>query len=234
MPHEVLGSPAVEEGTERPLLFLGSKFGNLIAIDAVTGRERWQRMAGNWIDNSACVGEVGGERAVFAGSHDYRVYAFRARDGLELWSRHLGGEVYSAPCFFEGADGPRVAVACLDDHLYVLDARDGSVETSYYTGQPIWDKVAKGETLWGSPVALEAGERTVLVHGSFNNTVYVLPLLDTDGEKVSLRAKVRSAAGLWRGLAIVFALFLGVVVPVVLRLPARRGKGLEAPGRPFV
>jgi len=233
MPHEVLGSPVVEEGTDAPLLFLGSKFGNLIAIDARTGRERWQRMAGNWIDNTACVGDLDGERVVFTGSHDYRVYAFRARDGEDLWSRHLGGEVYTAPCFFESGHGPRVAVACLDDHLYVLDARDGSVETSYFTGRPIWDKVAKGETLWGSPAALEAGDQTVLVHGSFNDTVYVLPLFDRPGHRCRLRAKVHSSAGLWQGLGLVFVLFMSVVVPVVLRLPAR-GKasgGKDAPGK---
>jgi len=218
MPHEVLGSPAVEEGAEEPLVFLGSKFGNLIAVDARTGREVWKRMAGNWIDNTACVGELDGESVVFTGSHDYKVHAFRARDGEPLWSRALGGEVYSAPCFFHLDGEPAVAAAALDDHLYVLDGRTGRVLTSYFTGRPIWDKVAKGDTLWGSPVVFEAGGQTAVVHGSFNDTVYVLPLL----KKCSLQAKVRSAAGLWLGLLVVLVLFLGVIVPVVLKWPGRR------------
>ena len=218
MPHEVLGSPVVEEGVDDPLLFLGSKFGNLIAIDARTGQERWQRMAGNWIDNAAAIGEVGGERVVFCGSHDYNVYAFRARDGETLWRRHLGGEVYSAPAFAHYDGRPVVVVSSLDNHLYVIDAADGSIITSFFTGTPIWDKVSKGETLWGSAVVFEAGGRTAVVHGSFNDTVYVLPL---SGD-VTLRAKVQSASTLYFGLALVFALFVGIILPIVLKLPGKR------------
>ena len=218
MAHEVLGSPVVEEGTSGPLLFLGSKFGNLVAIDARTGVERWQRMAGNWIDNTACIGEMDGERVVFVGSHDYNVYAFRARDGEELWRRRLGGEAYSAPVFLHLNGQPTVAAGSLDNHLYILDARDGKVITAYFTGRPIWDKVSKGDTLWGSPVVFEAGEQTAIIHGSFNDTVYILPL---NGE-CSLKSRVRSAASLWYSLGVVFVLFLGVVVPLVTRLPSRR------------
>jgi len=233
MPHEVLGSPAIEEETDSPLLFLGSKFGNLIAIDARTGEERWQKMAGNWIDNTACTGELAGppaaasakagERVVFAGSHDYNVYAFRARDGELLWRRRLGGEVYSAPAFFHLNGEPALAVSALDNHLYVLDARDGSVITSYFTGTPIWDKVSKGETLWGSPVILEAEGQTAIIHGSFNDVVYVLPL---EGE-CSLRAQVRSSASLWYSLGAAFILFVGIVLPLVLLLPPRPGEKRE-------
>ncbi len=220
--HEVFGSPAVEPDGDEPLLFLGSKFGNLNAINARTGQRVWNRMAGNWIDNTACLAAVDGERVVFVGSHDYKVYAFRARDGKELWSRPLGGEVYSAPCFFRESAGPAIAVSALDDHLYVLDARTGEIRTSYFTGRPIWDKVPKGETLWGSPVAFQAGDQTAVVHGSFNDTVYVLPL---EGE-VSLRAQARSSAELWWGLLVVLGLFLGVVLPVVLWWPGpARGQG---------
>lgn len=217
MPHEVLGSPVVEATGDRPALFLGSKFGNLVALDALTGRERWTRMAGNWIDNSACVGEVDGESVVLVGSHDYNVYAFRCADGEPLWERRLGGEVFSAPCFFHAGAEPAVAVASLDNHVHVLNARDGKVITSYYTGQPIWDKVAKGETLWGSPAALEADEQTAIVHGSFNDYVYVLPL---NGE-CSLRSVARTSQGLWVSLAVVAALFLGVVLPLVLNIRRR-------------
>ena len=212
MPHEVQGSPVIEAEGERPLLFLGSKFGNLIALDARTGEERWQRMAGNWIDNSACVGEVDGERTVFVGSHDYNVYAFRASDGALRWRRHLGGEVYTVPAFAEFDGVPCVVVGALDNHLYVINGRDGRVRTSYFTGTPIWDKVSKGDTLWGSPAVFQAGKQSAIVHGSFNDTVYVLPL---HGD-VSLRAQVQSAARLWYGLGVVLVLFFLVTVPMVI------------------
>ena len=218
MPHEVMGSPVIERDTDAPLLFVGSKYGNIVAIDGRTGTEVWSRMAGNWIDNTACIARVDGVSVVFVGSHDYNVYAFRAADGERLWRRHLGGEVYSAPAFLDWNGTPAVIVASLDNHLYAINARTGTVETSYYTGQPIWDKVSKGENLWGSPAVLQAGDSSAAIHGSFNGTVYVLPL----GGECSLRAKVQSAKTLWWGLLTVMVLFLGVIVPVVLGLSGRR------------
>lgn len=218
MPHEVFGSPAVETNTRDPLLFLGSKFGNLIAIDARTGEEKWQQMAGNWIDNSACIGELDGRNVVFVGSHDYCVYAFAAADGTELWKRNLGGEVYSAPSFFQVDGDAFVVISSLDNHLYVINARDGSIYTSYFTGTPIWDKVPKGETLWGSPAVVVAGINTAAVHGSFNNTVYVLPLM----KDCTLRAHARSSASLWWSLLLVMAVFLALLLPAVVIIPSRK------------
>ncbi len=221
MPHEVLGSPAVDAQSARPLVFLGSKFGDLLAFDARTGERVWKRMTGNWVDNSACVATLNGERAVFVGSHDYCLYALRASDGSEIWKRPLGGEVFSAPCLFPGPDGkPLVAAAALDNHLYVLDATSGRVETSYHTGNPLWDKVTKGEALWGSPAALVAGAQTALLFGSSSGTVFVLPLA---GE-CQMRTKVQSPAILWKSLAVTLVIFLGVILPVVLLLPERKNR----------
>lgn len=215
MPHEVLGSPAIDTRSSavwRTKLFLGSKFGNLIAIDAYTGKECWKRMAGNWIDNSACVGELGGRSVVFVGSHDYFLYAFNADDGELIWKVRLGGEVHSAPAFFNLEGKPALIAGCLDNHLYLVDAERGSIITSFYTGKPIWDKVSKGENLWGSPAVLEAGKETAVIYGSFNDTVYVIPLL----KPCSLQAMVRSKRGLWLGLAVVAFLFLAFVLPIVI------------------
>ncbi|MFH0964244.1 MAG: PQQ-binding-like beta-propeller repeat protein [Planctomycetota bacterium] len=221
MPHEVLGSPVIEGDTDNPALFLGSKFGNLIAIDARTGRERWERMAGNWIDNTACVGEIDGERVVFVGSHDYYLYAFRAADGEELWRKRLGGEVYSAPAFFHFEGEPAVVAGALDNRLYVMNARDGKVIVSYHTGTPVWDKVTKGDTLWASPVALEAGAQTAIIHGSFGDAVYVFPL----NAESPFRTRVQSPRTLWYALGLVAVAFLGVVLPIIIVLPVGKEQG---------
>jgi outer membrane protein assembly factor BamB len=220
MPHEVFGSPVVESDKEQPLLFLGSKFGNLIAVNARTGEEVWQQMAGNWIDNSACIGSLDGKNVVFVGSHDYCVYAFDAADGSPIWKRPLGGEVYSAPAFFHIGDDSYVVVASLDNHIHVLDARSGEILISYFTGTPIWDKVPKGETLWGSPAVVESDADALIVFGSFNDYVYTLPVL---GE-CTLTARARSAASLWWTLLAVMVVFLGVVIPVVVGLPSKKAR----------
>jgi outer membrane protein assembly factor BamB len=215
MPHEVPGSPAVEADCPAPLVFLGSKYGNLVAIDALTGRERWQQMAGNWIDNSACIGRLDGRNIVLVGSHDYCVYAFEANDGTLLWKRLLGGEVFSAPAFFRVGGEHLVAAASLDNHLYVLNARDGAILASFFTGTPIWDKVPKGEVLWGSPAVVAAGAQTVIVYGSFNDVVYTLPV----AKECSLAALARSGASLWWSLLAVLIIFAGIVVPAAVMLP---------------
>lgn len=220
MPHEVMGAPAISLTTDPPLMYLGSKYGNLIAVDARTGKEQWQQMAGNWVDNTACVGELDGKPVVFVGSHDYRVYAFDAQTGDELWNKALGGEVYSAPAFFYMNGQPHIAAACLDNHIYVLNAKTGAMLTSYFTGQPIWDKVSKGDVIWGSPAVLEAGVNSVIVHGSFNDVVYTLPLT---GE-CSLTAMSRSVASLWWSLLVVLLLFGCVVIPLCVAIPLKKSE----------
>ena len=215
MPHEVFGSPVIADiDPSATILFLGSKYGNIVAIDARTGEVMWQKMAGNWIDNTGCIGEIGGEKAVFFGSHDYQLYGFHAETGELLWKRALGAEAYSAPSFFEANGRSYVAASALDNHLYLLDGETGDIVTSFYTGNPIWDKLTKGENLWGSPAVVAAGENSVIVHGSFNGKAYVLPLF----RACSLTAMAHSSSSLWWGLLTVFLLFCGVVLPIVLLL----------------
>jgi len=213
MPHEVFGSPVIADiGPSTTALFLGSKYGNVVAIDARTGKALWQQMGGNWIDNTGCVGEINGEKVVYFGSHDYRIYAFQAATGSMVWKKALGGEVYSAPCFFRMNGRPYVAASSLDNHVYLLDGENGNIVTSFYTGNPIWDKLTKGENLWGSSAVVAAGENSVVIHGSFNGKVYVLPLF----RECSLTAMAHSPTSLWWGLLTVFLLFCGVVLPAVL------------------
>ena len=135
-----------------------------------------------------------------------------AGDGSILWRRPLGGEVYSAPCLFEHGGRPVVAAACLDNRLYVVDAEAGTIQAAFYTGPPAWDKISKGETLWGSPVALTAGTSAAIVHGSYDGNVYLLPL---DGQN-RFAVETPGDAGPWIGLAVVGLLFSAVVLPCIL------------------
>lgn len=217
MPHEVMGSPVISMRTSPPMIFLGSKYGNFVAINALTGKEVWKKMAGNWIDNAACLGDIDGKPVVFVGSYDYFVYAFSAQDGNLIWKKALGGEVFSAPAFFTIDGNPHICVASLDNHIYVLDAKSGEIESSYFTGQPIWDKLPKGETVWGSPTVFEAGNNSAIVYGAFNDMVYTIPL----SKQCSLTAMARSVKSLWISLLATFVIFVGIVLPVVLKIPLK-------------
>jgi outer membrane protein assembly factor BamB len=212
MPHEVLGSPVISTNGQ-PALFLGSKFGDLVAIDALAGTQLWHRMTGNWVDNNACCGRAGEQAAVFVGSHDYSLYALQAETGAVLWRRPLGGEVYSAPCYFTAQGRQFVAVACLDDRLYVVEADTGRVAGCFQVGRPTWDKVPKGQVLWSSPIAVASGGDAVLVHGGYDGNIYVLPLTGA----TPFRAHPREAAGLWTGMLLVAVLFCGVILPILVR-----------------
>jgi len=170
-------------------------------------------MAGNWIDNTATIGKIDGKYAVFTGSHDYHVYAFDALTGKEIWKKPLGGEIYSAPAFFQIDNTPHLAVSALDNHLYLLKAQTGEIVTAFYTGNPIWDKVAKGENLWGSPAAISAGNSTLIIHGSFNDTVFFIPAV----KETELRAMAKSPESLWISLLVVGVIFLFGVLPFVVR-----------------
>ncbi len=218
MPHEVLGSPATADLGERTLLYLGSKYGNMVAIDAMTGVQAWSRMAGNWFDNSACAGKIDGRKLLFAGSHDYCVYAMDAASGELVWKRALGGEIHSAPCLFRSDGKDRLAVAALDNHLYLLDAKTGAVENAWHTGDPIWDKLVKGETLWGSPAAFSSDcGGAAIVYGAFNDFVYAIPV----EKPCSLTAMARSAKGLWLSMGVAALLFLGVLLPLLIVIPRK-------------
>ncbi|MCX7591360.1 MAG: PQQ-binding-like beta-propeller repeat protein, partial [Kiritimatiellae bacterium] len=210
----VLGSPALWSGSEPPLLFLGSKFGDLIAINALSGEKCWHKMTGNWVDNNACCGLVNGRATVFVGSHDYSLYALDARSGELIWRRPLGAEVFSAPCLFEHRGKFFVAAACLDDRLYVVDAATGQIEACFRTGRPTWDKVPKGETLWGSPIAVTDGTNASVVLGSYDGYVYAFPMT---GES-RYRVTPRKTAGLWLSV-LVIGMVLAGLLPLLARIP---------------
>lgn len=102
----------------------------------------------------------------------------------------------------------------LDNHLYVLNAENGEIINCFFTGTPIWDQVAKGDTLWGSPVVLSTKTDSYIVHGSFNDTVYTIPV----NGKCSLKAMARSSASLWWSLLGMLLIFLFIILPVCIMI----------------
>lgn len=213
MPHEVLGTPVITTKTKTPTLYLGSKFGNFVAINALNGKIVWKKNTGDWIDNSACIGLVKDKLTVFVGSYDYNLYAFSAESGDLLWKKGLGGEVYSAPCFLNLNKKPVVAVSALDNHLYLIDAETGQIVTAFFTGNPIWDKISKGSEAFSSPVAIESENNSALIFGSFNDTVYTIPI----DKPCTLTAMARSNRSLWVSLFVVFIVFTFVIIPIVIK-----------------
>ncbi|MFI5914366.1 PQQ-binding-like beta-propeller repeat protein [Dactylosporangium sp. NPDC051541] len=84
--------------TAADLAFIGQPDGNLIALDARTGRELWRFQCGAAISSSPIMYEAGGEQylAVYAGGTGIP-YGDSAPRGDFLWSFKLGGTVPPAP-----------------------------------------------------------------------------------------------------------------------------------------
>lgn len=72
------------------LVLIGSRDGNLYALDPITGAQKWAASTGAPLLNSPAVDY--GRNCVYIGSESMRVFAFSLSDGRELWrSEQLPG-----------------------------------------------------------------------------------------------------------------------------------------------
>jgi plastocyanin len=84
--------------TAGDLIYIGQPDGNLLALDAHTGRERWRFQTGASISSSPIMYEVDGVQylAVYAGGTGIP-YGDSAPRGDYLWAFKIGGKVPPAP-----------------------------------------------------------------------------------------------------------------------------------------
>jgi outer membrane protein assembly factor BamB len=114
--------------------------GEVVALDARTGRLRWRRVIGPSETSPLVAG-----RFVYAGDWTGAVYALDRRTGRTVWTYRTGGEVKGA---FARA-GIRLFVGSYDHHLYALNARTGAL---------IWrsssqDRLGGRGTFYSTPAA---------------------------------------------------------------------------------
>jgi outer membrane protein assembly factor BamB len=114
--------------------------GEVVALDARTGKLRWRRVIGPSETSPLVAG-----RLVYAGDWTGAVYAFDRRTGRTVWTYRTGGEVKGA----FARTGRRLFVGSYDHHLYALDARTGAL---------IWrsssqDRLGGRGTFYSTPAA---------------------------------------------------------------------------------
>lgn len=128
LPVERLWSTGVGGGGEKLRLALGlaaddgvlyaaSRNGEVRALDAASGRTRWQSK----VKVELSAGPSAGDGLVVVGASNGTVIAFEAADGKERWRARLTGEVLAAPL----VAGARVIVRTVDGRLRALEATDG-------------------------------------------------------------------------------------------------------------
>jgi len=144
-----LSSPVVADGS----VYVGSSDGNVYAIDAATGDERWSFRTGNVVHASPAYADG----VVFVGSFDSYLYAIDAASGREKW-RFKGGDdpaihnqvgFQSSPAVAGGV----VYTGCRDSHLYAIDAATGEEKWRLHHGGS-WvntsPAVSRGRVIYGT------------------------------------------------------------------------------------
>jgi outer membrane protein assembly factor BamB len=110
-------APVYHEG----LVFFAFLDGDLVAVDATSGKPVWKRNLHSHLESSPMA--VGG--ALYLGTDTTDVVALRARDGQPLWRFNSPGAIKASPSYHDG----RIYVADYKGSMFALDAADG---------KPVW------------------------------------------------------------------------------------------------
>jgi outer membrane protein assembly factor BamB len=99
------------------LVFLAYVDGDVFALDARTGRKRWERDLHAHLESSPLA--VDGR--LYLGDDDTNLVALRASDGRVLWQFNSPGAIKASPSYHRG----RVYVADYEGAMFCLDAEMG-------------------------------------------------------------------------------------------------------------
>ena len=135
-----LSSPAVVNGA----VYFGSSDGNVYALDAATGTQRWKFHTGDVVHASPAIADG----KVFVGSWDSYFYALDAATGALVWKFKTGEDpkihnqqgIQASALVIAGV----VMFGCRDSMFYALDAA---------TGKRKWTFSNKGSWVVGSAAA---------------------------------------------------------------------------------
>lgn len=129
-------SPAVTNDT----VYVGSSDGNLYAVDANNGDERWRFATGGSVYSSPVVVND----RIYVGSTDGRVYALDS-NGDEVWRASTGRPVLSSPAVANGT-------------VYVGNGEGGGNDVTAEGGVVALDATNNGAQLWSFQPAVPAFE----------------------------------------------------------------------------
>ena len=103
--------------TDGSNIYAASQDGNVIAVDAVSGKQRWKIK----LEIELSAGPGVGEGAVAVASKNGNVILLDAKTGVETWRVFVGGETLAQPLISEGV----VIAQTIDNRLRALSLFDG-------------------------------------------------------------------------------------------------------------
>jgi outer membrane protein assembly factor BamB len=114
-PPKFVTAPVYHQGR----IFLAFLNGDLIALDAATGKPDWKRNLHAHLESSPLA--VGG--ALYLGNDKTNLVALRASDGKTIWQFNSPGAIKASPSYHRG----RVFVADYEGAMFAVDAKSGKV-----------------------------------------------------------------------------------------------------------
>lgn len=118
-------------------VYIGTKSGNLYALDMKSGERVWKYGAGGAIEHTAAVD--GGR--VFFGTLDCAVHAVDCASGREAWVFRAGRGFTASALPVAG----KVFIGCRNGMFYALNQADGSVAWEQDLGAPVFQSAAYNE-----------------------------------------------------------------------------------------
>lgn len=159
------GSPAVAGG----LVFQGGNRPDSIrALDATTGKEKWETNVNGRITSSPTVIN---DRVLFS-TYGKSVYSLSVLDGSEVWRMPITNYADSSPTVSDGqvfvGDGTGDYVPPIPSFLYCFDENWGFMK---------WHYMTQGQIV-SSPTIVN----NMVIFGSYDGSVYALPTTDPNND----------------------------------------------------
>jgi outer membrane protein assembly factor BamB len=119
-------SPAIGEG----IIAFGTNGGAIVALDAITGQDKWNYYAGV---SDIISSPVIADGAVFIGSNDGSVYAIYADNGTLKWKFSTSDNVESSPSVKNGV----VYFGSQDSNFFAVDEETGNLKWKFPYSGPV-------------------------------------------------------------------------------------------------
>jgi outer membrane protein assembly factor BamB len=145
----VESSPAIGEG----IIAFGTDGGDIIALDASTGKQKWSYDTGVIGIKSSPVIADG---AIFIGSNDGSVYAINTDNGNLKWKYSTSDNVESSPSVKNGV----VYFGSRDSNFFAIDAANGKLKWKFSNSGPV--------------ICAPAISNNMVYFGTQNNVIYGL------------------------------------------------------------
>lgn len=119
------GAAGIDPG--RGLVYVGSREGTLLAIDATRGDVRWERELGGPVSGAPVLFDDGEAQSLFVGTDNGELFAIDPATTTERWRYPTDGRIRNRALQAEGV----VYIVNSRDQVFALDARTGKWRWQY-------------------------------------------------------------------------------------------------------